>query len=119
MKNAPFLLLWSAAVVAATAAFVLHLSIRVEAFELGYELGRDHAHTERLREVRRVLELEVASHKTPERVDFVARQLFSMSEPSIDRIFSAGDMPTVEQAEAGEGNAAAHSDDSSVRRETP
>jgi hypothetical protein len=91
--------LWSAAVVAATAAFVVHLAIRVQAFQLGYELGREHAHTERLREVRRVLELEVASHETPERVDFVARQLFSMSEPSLDRIFSAGDMPTVEQAE--------------------
>jgi hypothetical protein len=107
VRNAPFLLLWSAAVVAATAAFIVHLSIRVEAFELGYELGRDHAHTERLREVRRVLELEVASHKTPERVDFVARQLFSMSEPSIDRIFAAGDMPTVEQAETVEANRAA------------
>jgi hypothetical protein len=99
VKRAPFLVLWSAAVVATTAAFLVHLSIRVEAFDLGYQLGRDHAHTERLREVRRVLELEVASHKTPERVDFVARQLLSMSEPSVDRIFSAGDMPTVEQAE--------------------
>lgn len=99
MKRVPFLLLWSAAVMAATAAFVVHLAIRVEAFELGYQLGKEHAHTERLREVRRVLELEVASHETPERVDFVARQLFSMSEPSLDRIFSAGDMPTVEQAE--------------------
>jgi hypothetical protein len=100
VKSAPpFLVLWSAAVVAVTAAFVVHLAIRVEAFDLGYELGRDHAYTERLREVRRVLELEVASHKTPERVDFVARQLLSMSEPSVDRIFSAGKMPTVEEAE--------------------
>jgi hypothetical protein len=99
VKAPPFLLLWSVAVIAATAAFIVHLSIRVEAFELGYELGRDHAHVERLREVRRVLELELASHKTPERVDFVARQLLSMSEPSQDRIFSAGDMPTVEEAE--------------------
>jgi hypothetical protein len=103
MKKAPFLLLWSAAVVAATAAFIVHLAIRVQAFQLGYELGREHAHTERLREVRRVLELEVASHETPERVDFVARQLFSMSEPSVDRIFSAGNLPTVEQAEPREG----------------
>lgn len=119
MKNAPFLLLWSAAVVAATAAFVVHLSIRVEAFQLGYELGRDHAHTERLREVRRVLELEVASHKTPERVDFVARQLFSMSEPSLDRIFSAGDMPTVEQAERAEGAPRAGNEARRVTQESP
>lgn len=102
MKNAPFLMLWTAAVVATACAFVVHLAIRVEAFELGYELGREHAHVERLREVRRVLELEVASHKTPERVDFVARHLLSMSEPSEDRIFSAGNMPTVEEAEVDE-----------------
>lgn len=111
MKGQPFLPLWSLAVIAATAAFVVHLSVRVEAFHLGYELGRDHAHTERLREVRRVLELEVASHKTPERVDFVARQLLSMSEPSVDRIFSAGEMPTVEQAE--------HRDGATATREQP
>jgi hypothetical protein len=111
MRRPPFLALWSAAVVASTSAFVVHLAIRVEAFELGYELGRDHAHTERLREVRRVLELEVASHKTPERVDFVARQLLSMSEPSVERIFSAGDMPTVEQAE--------HRERASAAREEP
>lgn len=111
MRAPPFLVLWSFAVVAATAAFVVHLAIRVEAFDLGYELGREHAHTERLREVRRVLELEVASHKTPERVDFVARQLLSMSEPSVDRIFSAGDMPTVAEAE--------HRAEPSAAREAP
>ena len=48
---------------------------------------------------RRVLQLEVASHKTPERVDFVARNLLGMAEPSKDRIFSGGVMPTVEEAE--------------------
>lgn len=100
--RSPFLLLWVLAVVAAAAAFTLHLAIRVEAFELGYELGREHAHVERLREVRRVLELEVASHKTPERVDFVARRLLSMSEPSEDRIFTAGEMPTVQESETPE-----------------
>jgi cell division protein FtsL len=47
----------------------------------------------RLREVRHVLELEIASHKTPERVDFVARTLLGMSEPSPDRILPAGAMP--------------------------
>lgn len=98
-KGSPFLLLWTLAVIAAVAAFTVHLAIRVEAFELGYELGREHAHVERLREVRRVLELEIASHKTPERVEFVARNLLSMGEPSEDRIFSAGQMPTVEEAE--------------------
>jgi len=95
-----FLTLWTLAVLAATAAFVLHLGLRVRSVELGYELGRAHARVERLREVRHVLELEVASHKTPERVDFVARTLLGMSEPSPDRILPAGRRPGAEPAQA-------------------
>lgn len=102
VQRSPFLVLWVLAVLATTAAFTVHLAIRVKAVELGYDLGREHANITRLREVRRVLELEVASHKTPERVDFVARNLLGMGEPTKDRIFSGGVMPTVEEAE---GNA--------------
>jgi len=92
-RSRPFLVLWTLAVAAATAAFVLLLGLRVRAVELGYELGRAHARVARLREVKRVLELELASHKTPERVDLVARTLLGMSEPSPDRILSAGREP--------------------------
>jgi hypothetical protein len=94
-----FLVLWTLAVVAATAAFVLHLGLRVRSVELGYELGRSHAHVQRLREVRHVLEVELGSQKTPERVDFVARTLLGMSEPSPDRVRSAGARPHVEEPE--------------------
>ena len=88
-----FLILWTLAVLAATSAFILHLGLRVKSVELGYELGRAHARVERLREVKHVLELELASHKTPERVDFVARTLLGMSEPTTDRIIPAGVLP--------------------------
>jgi cell division protein FtsL len=88
-----FLILWTLAVLAATSAFILQLGLRVKSVELGYELGRAHARVERLREVKHVLELELASHKTPERVDFVARTLLGMSEPSPDRILAAGRKP--------------------------
>ncbi len=88
-----FLILWTLAVLAATSAFILHLGLRVKSVELGYELGRSHAKVERLREVKHVLELELASHKTPERVDFVARTLLGMSEPTPDRILAAGRKP--------------------------
>jgi hypothetical protein len=47
-----------------------------------------------------VLELEVASHKTPERVEFVARTLLGMSEPTPDRILPAGRRPVPEAAQA-------------------
>jgi len=90
-----FLTLWVLAVGSATAAFVLHVALRVRAVELGYELGRTHAHVGRLREVKHVLEVELASHKTPERVEFVARTLFGMSEPTPDRILPAGAFPNV------------------------
>jgi cell division protein FtsL len=89
----PFLALWTLAVAAATAAFVLFLGLRVRAVELGYELGDAQAHVDRLREVRRVLELELSSHKTPERVDLVARSLLGMREPTPDRILPAGSQP--------------------------
>jgi len=93
-----FLLLWTLAVLAATSAFILRLGLRVKSVELGYELGRAHARVERLREVKHVLELELASHKTPERVDFVARTLLGMTEPTPDRILSAGRKPEDPQA---------------------
>lgn len=95
-----FLALWTLAVVATTSAFVLYLALRVRSVELGYELGRAHARVARLREVKRVLELEISSHRTPERVDLVARTLLGMSEPTPDRILPAGREPEVEGAES-------------------
>jgi hypothetical protein len=95
-----FLTLWTLAVLAATAAFTLHLGLRVKSVELGYELGREQARVARLREVKHVLELEVASHKTPERIDFVARTLLGMSEPTPDRILPAGRRPVPDAAQA-------------------
>jgi cell division protein FtsL len=95
MKRRPFLVLWTLAVVAATSAFTVYLALRMRSVELGYDLGRAHAHLGRLREVKRVLELELASYETPERVDLVARSLLGMSEPSADRILPAGPRPVV------------------------
>jgi hypothetical protein len=87
------------AVLAVTCAFILYLALRVKSVELGYELGRAHGRVARLREVKRVLELELSSHKTPERVDLVARSLLGMSEPTADRILSAGKQPEVSEPE--------------------
>jgi cell division protein FtsL len=97
MKGRPFLVVWTLAVTAATTAFTVHLALRMRSIELGYEIGRSHAHLGRLREVKRVLELERASHETPERIDLVARSVLGMSEPSADRILSAGARPEVSE----------------------
>lgn len=97
----PFLTLWTLAIAAATCAFSLNIALRVRSVEIGYEIGRAHKRVARLREVKRVLELELASHKTPERVDLVARTLLGMSEPSADRIFAAGPLPPEEDEQTG------------------
>ena len=112
-----FLTLWVLAVAAATAAFVLYLALSVRAVELGYELGRAHAHLERLREVRHVLEVELGSYKTPERVDFVARSLLGMSEPTPDRIRTAGSKPRA--GEASEPDDAGPMKAATAAREAP
>ncbi len=82
----PFLLLWTLAVVAAVAAFVLHLALRGRTVQLGYQLGRERSEQARLREIKRVLELEAASYETPQRVEVVARTLLGMRPPEVDRI---------------------------------
>lgn len=88
-----FLVLWTLAVAGTTSAFTVHLALRNRALELGYELGRAQARVARLREVKRVLELELASNGTPARVDLVAQALFKMAPPSPDRIISMPPLP--------------------------
>lgn len=88
-----FLPVWTLAIAATTSAFVVHLALRGRTVQLGYELGRGRQEQARLREVKRVLEVEAASYKTPERVDLVARTLLGMEQPSPERI-----VPVAEKA---------------------
>jgi cell division protein FtsL len=81
-----FLPVWTLAVAATVSAFVVHLALRGRTVQLGYELGRARQEEGRLREVERVLELEAASYKTPERVEIVARSLLGMEPPPPERI---------------------------------
>ena len=92
-----FLPLWTLAVAATVSAFVVHLALRGRTVQLGYELGHARQEQARLREVRRVLELESASYKTPERVEIVARTLLGMEPPPPERIVSLplGSLPPV------------------------
>jgi cell division protein FtsL len=81
-----FLPLWTLAIVATVSAFVVHLTLRGKTVQLGYELGRERQEEGNLREIKRVLELEAASYKTPERVEFVARTLLGMTPPPSEHI---------------------------------
>jgi cell division protein FtsL len=96
-KNGSFLVLWTLATLACVCAFLVHLAMRGRTVSLGYELGRERAEQARLREVKRVLEVEAASYKTPERVEIVARTLLGMEPPSPERIVPLG--PIVEPHE--------------------
>ncbi|AUX40772.1 hypothetical protein SOCE26_021730 [Sorangium cellulosum] len=86
MTQRPFLALWTLAVAATVAAFVVHLALRGRTVDLGYRLGRARAEQARLREVKRVLSLEAASYETPQRVEMVARTLLGMTPPPPERV---------------------------------
>ena len=88
MKQRPFLALWTMAVIATVAAFVVHLALRGRTVDLGYKLGRARAEQARLREVKRVLSLEAASYETPQRVEYVARTLLGMTPPPPERVIA-------------------------------
>ena len=92
-RERPFLVLWTLAIAAAVAAFVLQLALRGRTVELGYRLGRARSEQARLREVKRVLELEAASYETPQRVEIVAKTLLGMQPPTADRIVVLGGPP--------------------------
>ena len=85
-RSRSFVALWTLATVATVAAFVVHLALRGKTISLGYELGRERAEQSRLREVKRVLMVESASYKTPERVEIVARTLLGMEPAPPERI---------------------------------
>lgn len=85
-----FLALWTLAIAATASAFVVHLAMRSKTVQLGYELGRARQEQARMRDVKRVLEVEAASYKTPERVEIVARTLLGMERPPPERIVSIG-----------------------------
>jgi cell division protein FtsL len=85
-QRTAFLPVWTLASAATVSAFVVHLALRGKTVQLGYELGRAREEQARLCEVKRVLEVEAASYKTPERVEIVARTLLGMEQPTPDRI---------------------------------
>jgi hypothetical protein len=84
----PFLALWTVAVIATVAAFVVHLGLRGRTVDLGYKLGKARAEQARLREVKRVLSLEAASYETPQRVETLARTLLGMTPPPPERVIA-------------------------------
>ena len=103
MKHRPFLALWTLAVLATVAAFVLHLGLRGRTVDLGYKLGRARAEQAHLREIKRVLSLEAASYETPQRVEMVARTLLGMNPPPPERVIPLKPIAPILPPEDGSG----------------
>ena len=93
-SNRGFLPVWTLAIAATASAFIVHLALRGRTVQLGYDLGRARQEQARMREVKRVLEVEAASYKTPERVEIVGRTLLGMEAPTPDRIVTLSPQPS-------------------------
>lgn len=85
-RDAVFLVVWTLCALATAALFLFYLAMRVRTVELGYELGQRHQELSRLREVERVLSLELSAHENPERVEIIAETLFGMERPDGERV---------------------------------
>ncbi|MCA9582238.1 MAG: cell division protein FtsL [Myxococcales bacterium] len=81
-----FLALWTAAVLATSAAFVVHLTVRFETVRLGYEVGGKRKEQRRLVEEKRLLSIEAATLRQAARVETVARGSLQMEQPDRTRI---------------------------------
>jgi cell division protein FtsL len=99
--GAGYLALFGLIVVAVTAAFVLHLHVRFEGIELGYAASAARARQSRLQLERQELRLELASLKSPARVETDARERLGMEVPGHDRIFVIGEARRVVSASGG------------------
>lgn len=85
-----FLVLWAAAVLATAAAFVAHLSLRLETVRLGYDVGQARREQRRLIEQRRLLSIESATLREPERIEAIARGTLAMDVPDPARVVPVG-----------------------------
>ena len=88
-------------IVVVAAAFVYHLGIRFEGVRLGYETSKARALQTRLLLERRELRLELASLKSPGRVESDARDKLGMEIPDHDRIVPIGEKNKVVSISGG------------------
>jgi len=99
--GAGYLALLCLIVFAVTAAFVLHLHVRFDGVELGYATSAARARQSRLLLERQELRLELASLKSPARVEADARERLGMEVPGHDRIFVIGEARRVVSVSGG------------------
>lgn len=86
MKNGRTLVLWTAAAFATGLAFVVHLKLRFETVQLGFELDKAYREQRQLIESKRLLSLEAASLRQTDRIETVARGILGMDIADKSRI---------------------------------
>ena len=87
MKSRP-VTLWTAAVFATGLSFAVHLKLRFETVQLGFELDKAHREHRRLIESKRLLSLEAATLRQADRVETVARGILGMEVAEPARIIT-------------------------------
>lgn len=80
------LVLWTAAVFATGLAFAVHLKLRFETVQLGFELDKAYREQRKLIESKRLLSLEAASLRQTDRIETVARGILGMDVADKGRI---------------------------------
>lgn len=83
-----FLVLWTAAVLATATALIVHVALRFETIDLGYEVGEARRVQRRLTEAKRLLAIEAATLRQPARVEAVARGVLRMDVADSSRTLS-------------------------------
>lgn len=88
--KARFLTLWTVAVLATALSFIVHLTLRFETVRLGYDVGAAREEERELIEQRRLLAIEAASLREPDRVETVARGALQMEVVTPARVIAVG-----------------------------
>ncbi len=86
--------LWIAALFAITAAFIVHLTVRLETVRLGYELAQERKEQRHLLELRRMLRIESAVLTRVDRVNTFARGALRMRHPEGSTMYVLRDPTT-------------------------
>jgi cell division protein FtsL len=80
--------LWSAVLLATAVSFIVHLFLRFETIRLGYELDKSRREQQQLLEERRLLALEAATLRQPDRVEAIARGSYGMDIVPASRVIA-------------------------------
>jgi len=86
--KARFLALWTAAVLATAVSFVVHLTLRFETVRLGYQVSEARKIQRELLDSKRLLSLEAATLRQPDRIESIARGVLGMAVPEPSQIVS-------------------------------